>query len=347
MGGWKVFVLLLALGWAGCSKPAVEVFSLNLEGREPKSVGLSQREAIEKALAGWFGSPVEPKLPASVNWPIEPIQRGAGLFRQHCIECHGVGGTGLGRKAASLTPYPRDYRNGIFKFTSTTMGAKPAFGDLQRTLRCGLPGTPMPSFAKLSDSDRDDAAHYVRFLSLRGESELFLIRLVVDEDEYLPLDLGRIEREGIAPIVGQWEKAESQIVAVGDAPDRPALVEEGRKIYQTKEAQCVKCHGPEGDGDGEEKELLDDWNKPKKGVTPERTKQLAALYSLPIQLLKPRNFQEGIYHGGDRDCDLYWRVHVGVKGTPMPAVGPTPGSQGVLTPDQIWAVVRFVRSKKR
>ena len=41
--------------------------------------------------------------------------------------------------AAVLEPYPRDYRRGVFKYTSTRAGAKPIRKDLQRTLYRGVP----------------------------------------------------------------------------------------------------------------------------------------------------------------------------------------------------------------
>ena len=50
---------------------------------------------------------------------------------------------------------------------------------------------------------------------------------------------------------------------------------------------------------------------------------------------------QGIFRGGDRPIDLYWRVYVGIKGTPMPSTG----SDGALTPEQIWDVVNYIRSR--
>ena len=35
---------------------------------------------------------------------------------------------------------------------------------------------------------------------------------------------------------------------------------------------------------------------------------------------------------------------MGIKGTPMPAFGPGPGSPGVLRPEEIWDLVAYVRS---
>ena len=53
-------------------------------------------------------------------------------------------GDGAGPAAAVLDPYPRDFRNGLFKYTSTAGGAKPLREDLLRTLQQGIPGTAMP-----------------------------------------------------------------------------------------------------------------------------------------------------------------------------------------------------------
>ncbi len=72
---------------------------------------------------------------------------------------------------------------------------------------------------------------------------------------------------------------------------------------------------------------------------------MAGRFRLPIQKLRPRDFTKGLFRGGDEPTDIFWRVHVGIKGTPMPAGGPAPGSRGVLTPEQIWDVVSYVRSR--
>ena len=81
-----------------------------------------------------------------------------------------------------LEPYPRDFRNGVFKYTSTAGGAKPVREDLLRTLRQGIPGTAMPSFRKLPDRRFDALVEYVKYLSIRGQTELYLLQAVVDED---------------------------------------------------------------------------------------------------------------------------------------------------------------------
>ena len=71
---------------------------------------------------------------------------------------------------------------------------------------------------------------------------------------------------------------------------------------------------------------------------------LTARFQLPLQSLPARNLTEGVFHGGDRPIDLYRRISVGIKGTPMPAAGPAPGRKGELSPEDIWHVVNYVRS---
>jgi mono/diheme cytochrome c family protein len=59
----------------------------------------------------------------------------------------------------------------------------------------------------------------------------------------------------------------------------------------------------------------------------------------------PRNLREGIYRGGRRPIDIFWRVSAGIAGTPMPASGPAAeGAQGTLTQQEIWQIVDYVQS---
>ena len=137
------------------------------------------------------------------------------------------------------------------------------------------------------------------------------------------------------------EEAESHRPPVAAHDERMASIRRGRELYLSENAKCAQCHGEQGRGDGPQAgDLVDEWNKPKVGEPPEH-------FALPLQGLRPRDFGEGIFHGGSRPIDLYWRVHVGIKGTPMPAGGPGPGSRGVLTPEEIWDLVHYVQSLGR
>jgi mono/diheme cytochrome c family protein len=350
---------LLALSMTGCNGDPPQ-FRLNFEGRDADKISLAQKQAIAQTLTELFGTPDEPRVPEGAELDIELLKAAAGpaagdatgrqrgLYRQHCVACHGISGDGAGPTAALLTPYPRDFRNGLFKWISTVAGAKPTRDDLERTLRRGVPGTAMPSFVRLPDDEIQALIEYVRYLSIRGETELYLVRLVVDEDEYLPLNVDWVIEDGLLPAAQSWQRVERDpgrwlIQPPPEPPMDAASIELGRELYASKDAQCVKCHGPEGRGDGEETEIYDDWNKPKKGVTPEQTKEMARLFTLPIQKLRARDFREGTFRGGSRPVDLYYRVDAGIPGTPMPAAGPAGGTQGVLTPEEIWYVVHYIR----
>src|SRR5262249_22704534 len=99
------------------------------------------------------------------------ITGGYGLYRRHCLHCHGVSGAGDGPTAPFLYPTPRDYRPGKFKFTSTPNGAPPHRDDLIRTVQNGLHGTSMPAFEALLSADEiKQVVDYVIFLSIRGST---------------------------------------------------------------------------------------------------------------------------------------------------------------------------------
>ncbi len=327
----RLLLVLLPL-LLGCGLNDPPQFELNLEGRDAAKITAARKASLAETLAALFGTPDEPQVPAGVHLDPALLRRAAGpvgndaqgnprgLYRQHCVACHGICGSGAGPNAAFLSPYPRDFRRGIFKYTSTSDGAKPTGDDLGRTLRRGIPGTAMPSFMQFADQDIDALVEYVKYLSIRGETELYLLSLVVDQGQRLPLDLEQVREDGVKPIDDAWQAPVRDPSLVVQPPPPPpdapeehlASIARGRRIFLSKEAQCVRCHGQEGRGDGQQKDLYDDWNK-------------------------------GIFHGGSRPIDLYWRICVGIKGTPMPAAGPGKAGKGALGPAQIWDLATYVR----
>ncbi|PWB77340.1 MAG: hypothetical protein C3F07_02130 [Anaerolineales bacterium] len=82
----------------------------------------------------------------------------------------------------------------------------------------------------------------------------------------------------------------------------------GAKVFQTN---CETCHGPQGHGDGPVGQALDP--KPKN---------LAGLQTVAS------------------DDYLFWRISEGKPGTSMV------GWKGILTEEQIWQVIAFVRTLK-
>ena len=85
----------------------------------------------------------------------ELIAHGKTLFQQQCVACHGDTGHGDGVASGSLTPKPRNFTSG----DGWKNGRKPSqvFG----TLKNGVPGSAMSSFATLPADDRWSLAHYV------------------------------------------------------------------------------------------------------------------------------------------------------------------------------------------
>jgi mono/diheme cytochrome c family protein len=269
----------------------------------------------------------------------------SGLFRQHCAHCHGVTGDGAGPTAGFLNPYPRDYRQGVFKFKSTERKDKPTRADLKRTLVEGIPGTAMPSFMLLFDEELEALVEYVRYLSIRGQFERDLAMGLLAADEDIPKTGAELLETYLNPVLERWAEAETKIVRPPEPPsDAPsASIAKGRELFFGARAACAKCHGPMALGDAYDavavkERLYDDWNKNK---FPGNT----APWLLPRQELKPRNLRLGIYRGGRRPIDIYRRIHAGIPGTGMPNGGTEKGGQkGPLEPEQIWHIVNYVRS---
>jgi mono/diheme cytochrome c family protein len=83
---------------------------------------------------------------------------------------------------------------------------------------------------------------------------------------------------------------------------------QGARVFHTS---CEPCHGPQGHGDGPAGQGLDP---------------------------KPRNL--AVVQAAANDDFLFWRINEGKPGTAM-----VPW-KGILTDDQIWQVISFIRTLK-
>lgn len=351
-GAWLFFVGWIAVA-VGCMKSPPPQFGLGLEGPpDVRQFPFEQRQEMVDILWAAFGDPDDPFMFQETGFDQQRLNLAAGpawsdqegvnhgLFRRHCVHCHGINGDGAGPTAAFLKPYPRDFRRGVFKYTSTGAGFKPTTDDLRRTIREGIPGTAMPSFNMLPEVEIAALAEYVKYLSIRGQVEETLV-LDVEDGEPLPADRSELVSR-VMMVVNTWNDAEKNVyvpdvAARGDLDTSELLaasIERGRELYKdAKKAQCINCHGPTGLGDGTQDggEFYDDWNKDKQ---PDQI----ALWSLPKQQLQPRNLRLGVYRGGRRPVDIYRRIAVGIKGTPMPELG------RALQPNEIWDLVNYVQA---
>lgn len=255
-----------------------------------------------------------------------PQAGGYALYRRNCLHCHGVSGAGDGPTAPFLYPTPRDYRKGIFKFTSTPSGKPPHRSDLRRTISNGLHGTSMPAFHSLmTPSEIEQVIDYVIFLSMRGESEALLIEEAFTSDENDPNALSdEIVNEVVSNgIFAKWKLAVSQQVnppSPRTPPSRESVLR-GRNLFlgrTPEKLECSGCHGSLAMGDGPSFVKQDLFNEVVFGGNPsERQSRLEAhLATLPPDKaeklkalwdakpddwgnpLRPANLNRGIYKGG-------------------------------------------------
>lgn len=204
---------------AGCRKEVPEAFEPNLVHAMRHELGqdLSMEQTSDDVtwiVTKMFGTPSDPSLPKVVtedeelsgivsmenlvkaSGPDHDLSR--GLYQRHCANCHGVTGSGRGDTSAALSPYPRDYRAGIFKFKTTPRGAKPTKEDLARVIRHGIAGTAMNEYANLAqpqvlelirDLVREEAGpavvirpEDVRYRVSDGRTEIELVTEEIDEN---------------------------------------------------------------------------------------------------------------------------------------------------------------------
>src|SRR6267378_1994924 len=88
--------------------------------------------------------------------------RGRQVYERYCVQCHGDRADGAGEVARWSQPKPRDFRGGVYKFSSTPYGFLPTPADLDRVIQNGLYGTRMPPFAALSTRERRDGQRTFR-----------------------------------------------------------------------------------------------------------------------------------------------------------------------------------------
>ena len=447
----------------------------------PTALSDAVTDDIGNILAALFGTPDHPKLPAVEGLEMEKLpdlrdlqasagvvlsdRTGAaqGLYREHCVHCHGISGDGNGPTAAFLNPYPRDYRMGLYKFKSSKKGEKPTDDDLRRIINNGVPGTAMPSFALLPEAEVTALMGYVKYLSMRGELERRLLAHATQEladpfdtlypqyislsEEYEKLSAGggsgdsklqaipgRLKQvynqlytirysakkfvppkseeepeqvEDLATRIQELDDAVTQLeadvkgykaprmyeltavtpsspteaektqwkeqlqpyldmakevmepwtttqsVAVpeppqGLDPNDQESIARGRALFYGPIANCFSCHGESGLGDGQ-RDFYDDWSGEwvEKGK-PEATHLYVAAGALEPRNLIPRNLRLGVYRGGRRPVDLYWRLINGIDGAQMPAVpmlaeGDPPGTKK-LSQENLWDLINYVRS---
>ncbi len=218
----------------------------------------------------------------------EEVKAGKEIFDKRCWFCHGREGKGDGPVAEYLVPRPRDFVTALFKFRITESGYPPTDEDLNITLEKGVPGTAMPAFeGLLGDRERTQVIQYIKTFS----------SIFTDPD----LD------------------PEKHLVSIDEIPSTAETVAKGKEVYE--KAECFKCHGKAGRGNGESALGLADQRK------------------LPIL---PRNLTKAWkYKRGTTVKDIYTRFTTGMDGTPMPSFVDN------LTDEERWHLSYYVKTLVR
>ena len=209
---------------------------------------------------------------------------GKAIYAQRCEVCHGVEGDGNGPAAANLDPKPRDFRRGWYKIRTTTSGQLPTDDDLVQVIANGMPGTTMPAWkGVLGDDEIRAVATYIKGFAKRFERET------------------------------------PALIAFGPkVTSSPESIARGKEIFEGQAAECIKCHGDAGRGDGPSAdELTDDFGN----------------VIAPADMTMP-----WLFRGGPAADDIYRRLETGLTGSPMPSYA------DVLSDDQLWDLANYVDS---
>jgi len=306
-----VLLLSVVTITVGCERASVPEF---VSGKGLSELDPELQTAVRDALLKACGTPGNLKMLGGNSADAQLLKRGAEVYQRNCQQCHGASGDGAGPAAEYLTPKPRDYRRGIFKFASTPYGSKPRREDLMRTIERGVVGTSMPSFRLMPKHDLDAVLEYVLALTHRGELEEQLVLGAEDQgaiDEQMVTELSQT-------ILDRWKsEAETVVEPLTKMPPiTPESIAAGAAVFRTRE--CFKCHGKEGRG-GLATGIdvgNDTWGH----------KDPAA------------DLTAGMLHGGAAPLDIYRRITSGINGTPMPGYK----DSFAKDPDTLWNLTHYV-----
>ncbi|MCH8304473.1 MAG: cytochrome c [Candidatus Marinimicrobia bacterium] len=215
---------------------------------------------------------------------LEITKKGKTLYEYTCSYCHGLDGRGNGPAGDFLIPAPRDFTTGIYKFRQTESGSVPTDWDLYESITKGVHGTSMIRWNDLSEEQRWQLVSYIKTFSDKFQ-----------EDE------------------------KPQIITVG-IPPRPTResISRGRQFFI--DAECWKCHGNSGKGDGPSADELKDTD---------------GKISIPRDLTIGKN-----YGRGSSQEDIYITIISGLDGTPMPSYMDAFEDMD----EELWDLVNYVYS---
>jgi mono/diheme cytochrome c family protein len=328
-------------------------FIVRFPGVDPRTgkdgIRPANRDKLRDAEEKLFGTPRFPRVNGidratrrTLKLTNDALERGSQLYRLHCVHCHGLSGDGRGHTAPWVNPHPRDYRQGVFKFTSSSQEQgvrKPRRADLIRTVRQGVEGTSMPAFNLLPEPALEDLISYVIHLSIRGESEFNVMSDAIGGK--FPRNAERALREELKGIAKNWADAQGSMIK--PAAGYPYATADGRPIvpggsnYNDEEERILRKSVRNG------YEIFTDQKKSVcGGCHLDFGRRSLLAFDAWGTIIRPQNLTTGVFRGGRRPIDLYWRIYSGINGVNMPKFdlsGDTP-EQGNK---KVWDLVNFIQ----
>jgi len=283
---------------------------------------------------------------------VEELTRGKRLYVQYCASCHGVDGQGRGRSGVALRPPPRNFTQGLFKFTKVPGEFLPSDEALVTLIERGLNGTPMLPWA-LSERQLHDVVTYLKSLSPKPvRTAEQLEEMAADEpDRFVRdprtgewIDTRGVYVEGPEEDYGKgWRDPYNEIGEVVETAPDPwdgdveAAVARGEEVYHGL-AGCYQCHpgyvtpaklneyrGVEGD-----EPARPNLSYPAlKGSSYEVMGQEVQFF--------PPDFTWHELRAGTSVVDLYQTIAAGIGGTAMPMW------KGMLEERDLWGMAHYVR----
>jgi mono/diheme cytochrome c family protein len=329
---------------------------------DPRNLTAAERNKMGEMLTKLFGTPAAPivkvkggddemgvtqELSDRLKLDAKTLQEGSALYRRHCLHCHGLEGNGRGPTGYWVNPHPRDYRKGVFKFTSSTQDLgerKPRREDLMHVIVHGLEGTSMPSFNMYPREDLEKIVSYVMHLSMRGEIEIYVIdkwfqegKLVApptseeiqqvraamaaqnkpaDEIEKTIKDLMDIkapnaeqEKSALAAMEPMFNEAVEGFSPRWLAAQDAAIIPDPYPYEDTEEALLASA--------ARGAQLFNAGTASCVSCHKNLGREAPYYFDAWGTVVRPRNLAEGYMRGGKRPIDIYYRVWSGIAGSGM------------------------------
>jgi mono/diheme cytochrome c family protein len=303
---------------------------------DPRDMTAKDRQELDSALNSLFGSPAAPKVTVEdselgqqakeLKLDGATLKEGSKVYRRHCMHCHGVTGDGRGPTGPWVNPHPRDYRQGRFKFISSdASGQKPRREDIRRILEHGIEGTSMPSFGLLEENQKEQLISYVIHLSLRGQAELEIMSSILKKSGMEGSITDNV-KDQIGTLVRQWVAASQKGIEPsvypykdGDKKQLDDSVRRGFELFTDPKGSgsCIGCHLDFG-------------------------RQAPFRYDEWGSLVRPANLTAGVYRGGRRPIDFYWRIKGGIPPSGMSRADLKIDKEKKV--DEYWDVVNFLQA---